>query len=209
MTKKTQKDDAVKVDPKAKAEVSKALTKLKESEKEVAIKTHDDYLFATSKLFDVKEELKNWEARNAAFTEPAKAILKAAKETFGPVIKYLEGREGVLKGEVSRYLVACEDKRQELLRSAQKVGRVNKTKGREMIAMAEQQAPPKVGGISVTSGMKYEVFDETIVPEEFFKMVRVLDHEKLEAHLQTGEDVDGVRVTAAVNIRVTVGQREE
>ena len=199
-----------KADPKLKEKSNKALATLKKTEKEITIASHDDYQFATTELFKIKEQLKEWEERNATFTKPAKEILTAAKDTFGGVISYLKEREVTVKNTVSEYLIACETRRVQTLRKAQQVAKVNRVKGQEMIHLAAQETPPKINGIGTRPNTVIEVFDESLVPEEFFKTVRVLDRAKLEKHvLETGEDVNGVLVKAVVGIVVTVGQRTD
>lgn len=194
---------------KIKALVKSQLKEIQASTEEVVVKTHADYEFSAKELLNVKEQMKEADERKDLIVKPAKEIIKQANELYAPVTTYLDKREVLIKAELSRYLVECEDKRIAQLRQAQKVGKVNRTKGVEMIAMAESLSPPKVKGIAVTATMDMDIFDESLIPDTFFKTVKVLNTDALEAALKEGEDIPGVIVKARVGIRATPSHREK
>lgn len=74
--------------------------------------TSDEELAGVSdKIKGVKTLLKMIEQKKEKFTEPAKAIIGEARETYDPMIKECRNAEVVLKNRAQKYMVEKDNKR--------------------------------------------------------------------------------------------------
>lgn len=188
--------------------VDDALTASEEAVADIkALEDDADYTRACELLFDVSEY-------QAAVTEEKDKVIGAAKliiQTvggwFSPREKRIDAHKERVKALVRDYNIACEARRQETLKAAMKVAKVDPSRAREMNAEAEAALPPRVKGIAFVGKLDVQIVDESKIPDGYWK--RVVDPAKLKAAAEAGEVVPGVLVVDNRTVRVTPSQREE
>lgn len=106
------------------------------------VETDEELALVADKIKQVKTLAKVIKEKKEKFTEPAKAIMAEARETFDPLLRECENAELSLKGKAKTYMLAKEQKRIEEERRI--AARVEKGTMKEETAVRKIEAMPEV-----------------------------------------------------------------
>lgn len=138
--------------------------------------TNDEELNSVAdKIKSVKTLAKLIKGKKEKFTEPAKAIITEARETFDPMIKACTNAETVLKDKAKRYMVEKEEKRR---KEEEKIAaRVEKGTLKPETGMKKIEAMPEVSKtVETDTGSKLriakrkvaKITNPELVPKEYW-----------------------------------------
>lgn len=138
------------------------------------------------------------EARDK-YIAPAKEIIERAKSDFNPIIDACDEIEAVLKKKAEVFMIA--EKKREDDAKAKEIKKVESgyqkpetaVKNMESIKSAETKVKSEHGTLGMTTVKEVVVFDESLVPEEYYKP-RELDMVKIKKVAIAGVAIPGVRV---------------
>jgi hypothetical protein len=144
------------------------------------IESSDDYDKAATFLTEqVKPHRKNFEAYRDEFVKPLNQIIKETRAEFAPALKMLDDTERHIKSELKRYKEEAERKHVEMLTDAQTP---------EEVAAAVDVLADKHAGISERVVWRWEVTDESKIPDEYW----VLDEARLNREVRAKKGDLGV-----------------
>ncbi|MFZ3032283.1 MAG: hypothetical protein WA082_04560 [Candidatus Moraniibacteriota bacterium] len=127
------------------------------------------------KIKRVKQLAKIVKDKKEKFTEPAKAIITEARETYDPMIKECQNAEEVLKGRAKKYMVEQDRKRME--QEAKIAARVEKGTMKTETAMRKIEAMPEVqktirtdtgSALRMTKRRVAKIVNPEMIPDEYW-----------------------------------------
>ena len=141
--------------------------------------------FLSELLIEAKDKAKEIQEYRFSITRPIDAEKKEVMDEFRPLVSKLGQIEIVIKGKLAKYYEAIHAEKQRKLDAAAKVGDVE--------AMSKAAAPaPKTKGVRMREVTKWEIVDESKIPEGLMMMVP--DRDAINELVKAGRKPAGVRV---------------
>ncbi len=165
------------------------------------IETKKDYDDAGTVLQMVKTRFKQLEEARKIAVQPLNKLVSETNAKFRPAQDRLEGIEATLKKMMGAFALKQREEQQQLLLASQKAAVAQVPDAAlAFLQKANETVVPSKAGISVRKVWKWELIDDTKVPETF----KSVDPKKLDAAVKAGiRDIPGVRVfeDSAVTVR--------
>lgn len=171
--------------------------------------TNDEELGGVAdKIKNVKMLLKFIEEKKEKFTEPAKAIIAEAKETYDPLIKECRNAEIVLKDRAGKYMLAKEKKQE---KDQKKIAdRVERGTMKTETAVKKLEAMPEVpntvrtnqgSALRMAKRKVAKITDPSLIPDEFWVIDEVrVRREALEREKNNLPQIPGVVISEEANL---------
>lgn len=173
---------------------------LLEAVKVFRIETREDLEAAAGTAMEAKKQRTFFEEEKAKITGPAKKILDATNELFGPVIKRLETIEKILKEKIGLAKDASQEAQQQALLRAQAAA----TEGNNVaasLAMSESAQSEFVtpSGLGTADVWDFEVINPLEVPRQYTEYSKKL----IRAAIRAGErHIPGVRIFRKTQVKI-------
>ncbi len=171
--------------------------------------TSDDELDGVAdKIKGIKTLLKIIEQKKEKFTEPAKAIIAEAKETFDPMIKECRNAEIVLKDRASKFMLQREADRKK--KEEQIATRVEKGTMKPETAMNKienlPEAPKTVrtdtgSGLRMAKRKVAKITEPNLIPDEYWIIDEIrVRKEALEREKNNLPQIPGVVISEEASL---------
>lgn len=184
-------------------EVSLIVKKLKGMKPELA--DDEDYQAACNVLLDVVERRKYIDEQRDGFLQEARALIARVESWFAQSYVDIEQSEEFFRGAIKGYALKLQAEADGLRRAADLLPKKQEERREELLVQANAIAPPKVGGISITTKPAVEIIDAKNIPAEFLKSVP--DIAKITAALSLGQKVTGAKLIVNKTVAVTPKNR--
>lgn len=166
----------------------------------IRVDSNDEYARLAHALVDLRQAQEYVAARKEQLTLPAKSVLKTAADWFGGTEKQITATEDTLKRLLGEYI----DRRLPEVREASKeaIG------AGDMLALASSMVVvPNVPGVTLRNDVDFVVFDENMVPDEFFKPQEI-HTARVKAALKEGQDIPGIRRQDRTSLAISTKDRK-
>jgi hypothetical protein len=173
----------------------KSLSIIEVKANQLSIKTDAEISTASDILFQIGEVQRKFTAEKEKLTNPAKSIIKWARDTFGPIEKQCEAAEATIKGK----MVAYDAKKQaeavkKLAKIAEKVteGKIDLETASEKIDNLKpvNSYEGENGSIQFRQQKVITIIDEAKIPRKYMEPNMVA----IRAGISAGDNIPGVEV---------------
>lgn len=199
-------------EPEAKIkEISKDLAVMTKKSEKLIIKTEKDLQKGTDSIVKLKVRINRIKELKKEYTTPFRKALKKLDELFNGPLRAYEAIEVVVKRSISDYVLkqekiaqAAEEKAQKKLeeknKKAEKAGEEIDYTPAPVADRPETTLRAKEGGtVSNVKVWKFEITDETKVPQAFLKV----DEIKIRTAVRAGtREIPGIRIFQDIEVKV-------
>ena len=165
----------------------------------VKINSQEELSHASDLIAQVKKLAKYIEGEKDKFTEPAKAIIATAKETYDPYLAQCKDAERALKEKAQAFMLAErkreEDERAKIVKKVE-TGYIKPETAMTKLASvptAPKSAATESSRLTMRMRKDVEIIDQALIPDEYYKP-RELDMPKLRKVVTAGVEVPGTRM---------------